>query len=271
MRQELLGALRDIHNRRVEGGLIGLRRGAKAAHFPDKLKCCRGNLVGSRGRLRPAKNFDTPAHRRDYYATVAEFLHEPSKFDGSGVILTHGAGGNCQSPLLVAVADALAAAGSLVIRYDLPFREKGGGGAFTPARAAADRAGIREKVNQIRTRAEGPVIVAGHSYGGRQGSMLLAEDPELADGLLLLSYPLHPPGKPEQLRTEHFPQMRKSALFVSGARDPFGTPEELSEALKSIPAATRLITIPKAGHDLARGKFDVASMVRSLRNLVAVS
>lgn len=208
--------------------------------------------------------------RRDYYATVAEFLHEPAKFDGSGVILTHGAGGNCQSPLLVSVANALAAAGSLVLRYDLPFREKGGGGAFTPARAATDRAGIREKVLQIRTRAEGPIVMAGHSYGGRQSSMLAAEQPELADGLLLLSYPLHPPGKPNQPRTGHFPALRKAALFVSGARDQFGTPEELSAALKLIPAQTQLIIIEKAGHDLAKGKFDVAGIVAALRAIVAI-
>lgn len=200
---------------------------------------------------------------------MAEFIHEPTKFDGSGVILTHGAGGNCQSPLLVAVAEAFASAGSLVIRYDLPFREKGGGGAFTPARAAADRAGIREKAMRIRVRAEGPIVMAGHSYGGRQSSMLLAEEPELADGLLLLSYPLHPPGKPAQLRTEHFPQLHKPVLFVSGARDQFGTTAEISDNLKLIPAKTKLITIEKAGHDLAKGKFDVASMVTELRSLLA--
>jgi len=208
--------------------------------------------------------------QRDYYATVAEFLHEPAEFDGSGVILTHGAGGNCQSPLLVAMADALAAAGSLVIRYDLPFREKGGGGAFTPARAAADRAGIREKVIQIRTRAEGPIIMSGLSYGGRQSSMLAAEEPDLADGLLLLSYPLHPPGRPNQLRTDHFPGLRKPALFVSGARDPFGTPEEIAAALKLIPAKTQLITIQKAGHDLAKGKFDLTQVVSAVRDLLSI-
>ena len=208
--------------------------------------------------------------QRDYYATVAEFLHEPAEFDGSGVILTHGAGGNCQSPLLVAMADALAGAGSLVIRYDLPFREKGGGGAFTPARAAADRAGIREKVIQIRTRAEGPIIMSGLSYGGRQSSMLAAEEPDLADGLLLLSYPLHPPGRPNQLRTDHFPGLRKPALFVSGARDPFGTPEEIAAALKLIPAKTQLITIQKAGHDLAKGKFDLTQVVSAVRDLLSI-
>ncbi|MDE3196609.1 MAG: alpha/beta fold hydrolase [Acidobacteriota bacterium] len=199
---------------------------------------------------------------------MAEFLHEPANFDGSGVILTHGAGGNCQSPLLVAVADALASAGSLVIRYDLPFREQGKGGAFTPARTAADRAGIREKIEKIRTLAAGPVVMAGHSYGGRQSSLLAAEQPGLADGLLLLSYPLHPPGKPAQLRTDHFPSLRTPALFVSGTRDEFGTPHELTSALQSIPAKTRLISIEKAGHDLARGKFDIPSAVAALRELL---
>jgi predicted alpha/beta-hydrolase family hydrolase len=80
--------------------------------------------------------------------------------------------------------------------------------------------------------------------------MLAAEDPELVDGLLMLSYPLHPPRKPEQLRTAHFPNLRTQALFIQGTRDPFGLPAELEAAVKLIPAQTTLVLIEGAGHDL---------------------
>lgn len=86
--------------------------------------------------------------------------------------------------------------------------------------------------------------------------MLAAEKPDAADSLLLLSYPLHPPNKPDQMRTAHFPSLRTPARFVHGTKDPFGSPEEMRRALEPIPAAAELILIEGAGHDLARGKFD---------------
>ncbi len=91
--------------------------------------------------------------------------------------------------------------------------------------------------------------------------MLAAETPNAAAALLLLSYPLHPPGKPKQLRTEHFPLIRVPALFVHGARDPFATAEELEAARALIPAPTRILEIPAAGHDLAGGRFPLAPLV----------
>ena len=85
--------------------------------------------------------------------------------------------------------------------------------------------------------------------------MLCAEAPELAAGLLLLSYPLHPPRKPEQLRTQHFTDLRTGTLFVQGTSDPFGSIAEIEQALKSIPAKTKLQVIEGAGHDLGfKGK-----------------
>jgi hypothetical protein len=83
--------------------------------------------------------------------------------------------------------------------------------------------------------------------------MLLARDPSVTEALLLLSYPLHPPKKPE-LRTAHFPSLQTPALFVSGERDGFGTREELEAALKMIPARTELMTVPGAGHELMTTK-----------------
>ncbi len=108
--------------------------------------------------------------------------------------------------------------------------------------------------------ASGRVFLGGHSYGGRQVTMLAAEDPQICDGLLLLSYPLHPPNKSGQLRTAHFTNLHTPALFVHGTKDPFGSPEELTKALVTIPAKRGLSIVPGAGHDLAQGKYDVASL-----------
>lgn len=94
--------------------------------------------------------------------------------------------------------------------------------------------------------------------------MLCAEEPGVADALLLLSYPLHPPRKPEQQRTQHLPDLRTPTLFVSGTRDPFGTIEELERAIKMIPAKTRLLAIEGAGHDLGfkgRAKEELTAKV----------
>ena len=116
--------------------------------------------------------------------------------------------------------------------------------------AARDREGLRRAVEVLRLKTPGRIFLGGHSYGGRQASMLAAEQPQLVTGLLLLSYPLHPPRKPAELRTAHFPQLTTSALFVHGGRDPFGSHEEMRSALALIPAANSLLEIEGAGHDL---------------------
>ena len=121
--------------------------------------------------------------------------------------------------------------------------------------AARDREGLRAALEALAEIARGPVYLGGHSYGGRQSTMLAAEDPALpAAALLLLSYPLHPPDKPAQLRTAHLPQLKTPALFVHGTKDPFGTIEEMQAALALIPARNELITVDRAGHDLGHGR-----------------
>jgi predicted alpha/beta-hydrolase family hydrolase len=110
------------------------------------------------------------------------------------------------------------------------------------------------------------MFLGGHSYGGRQSSMLCAEEPELVAGLLLLSYPLHPPRRPEQQRTQHLPDLRTSTLFVHGTRDPFGSIEELQLAMKMIPAKTKLLTVEGAGHDLGfKGKTKAETLPLLIR------
>jgi hypothetical protein len=195
---------------------------------------------------------------------VQGFLHEPSAPTGAGIVLTHGAGGNSNVKLLVEVASGFAEAGFVAIRCDLAFRRRRAFGPPSPHMAALDRASLREALDELGKLAPGPRFLGGHSYGGRQASMLAAECPELVRGLLLLSYPLHPPKKPDQARTGHFADWRTPALFVHGTKDPFGTTAEMEQALRLIPAPTRLTTIDGAGHDLAAGHFDIQSAVAGL-------
>ena len=99
------------------------------------------------------------------------------------------------------------------------------------------------------------IFLGGHSYGGRQATMLCAQERDLAAGLLLFSYPLHPPRKPAQLRVQHLPGLRTPALFAHGTRDPFGSIEEMEAAMKMIPAKTQLLVVDGVGHDLGfKGK-----------------
>ena len=198
---------------------------------------------------------------REFFDLSAEpavrgFLHEPAQPIGDGLVLTHGAGANCQSKLLIAMADAFTGAGYLVLRCDLPFRQSRPHGPPFPAMSARDREGLRRAVDVLRSKASGRIFLGGHSYGGRQGSMLAAEQPQLVAGLLLLSYPLHPPRKPAELRTAHFPQLKTPSLFVHGGRDPFGSHDEMKSSLALIPARTMLLEIEAAGHELLGKKTE---------------
>ena len=192
---------------------------------------------------------------------IRGFQHVPVTPNGNGLILTHGAGSNAKAPLLVALAETFCADGFTVLRCDLPYRQVRSWGPPGPGDAARDRSGLKNAVAALRKVVSGKVFLGGHSYGGRQASMLCAdlseEEPDLVAGLLLLSYPLHPPRKPEQQRTQHLPNLRTPTLFVHGTRDPFGSTAEFEQALKMIPAKTKLLEVVGAGHDLgftAKGK-----------------
>lgn len=200
---------------------------------------------------------------------VRGLLHQPAKPNGKGLVLTHGAGSNCQAPLLVAIANAFSGAGFLVLRCDLPFRQDRGYGPPAPYDGKRDRAGLKNATLLLKSQVSGEVFLGGHSYGGRQASMLCAEQTDAAvlpvAGLLLLSYPLHPPKKPDQLRTQHFFDLKTPALFVQGTRDPFGTVEEIQKAIKLIPAKTDLLAVEAAGHDLGfKGKAKREELPRAV-------
>lgn len=191
--------------------------------------------------------------------TVRGFLDRPAESSGDGLVLTHGAGGNSNAPLLVALAEKFAESGYCVLRCDLPFRQLRSSG---PPRGngSEDRDGLRRAVGVVRKLVPGRVFLGGQSYGGRQATMLAAAEPGVADGLLLLSYPLHPPGKPAQLRTSYLPRIQTPSLFVSGSKDPFGSPSEIESALRLIPAPVSFLLIEGAGHDLGFGRRVTSGM-----------
>jgi uncharacterized protein len=185
-------------------------------------------------------------------AGIRGILHRPEQESGDAIVLAHGAGSDADAPLLVKLARAFAENGHLALRYNLPYRMARPKGPPFPAAAARDREGIAAAIAAVRKLADGRVIAGGHSYGGRQTAMLAAERPGIADGLLLLSYPLHPPKQPERPRTAFFPELRTPALFVHGTADPFASVEELRAALDLIPARKDVLVVEGAAHDLRR-------------------
>lgn len=187
-------------------------------------------------------------------------LHRPAGGASDGLVLTHGAGASSDGPLFVALAEALAARGLVVLRCDLPFRQARPQGPPSPASAARDRAGLRAAVTALARVASRRVCLGGHSYGGRQASLLATEDSTVAPALLLLAYPLHPPGRPGELRVAHFPRLRTPAPFVHGTADPFGSVAELRNALPRIPAPTALHLEPGVGHDLGVARRSRAAL-----------
>ncbi|ANR91134.1 alpha/beta hydrolase family protein [Mycobacterium avium] len=190
---------------------------------------------------------------------IAGIDHRPDGFPEGVVVLTHGAGGNRDSPLLQQVCEEWAQRGWLAVRYNLPFRRRRPTGPPSGS-GAADRAGIVEAITLCRGLADGPLIAGGHSYGGRQTSMVVAAGDAAVDVLTLFSYPVHPPGKPERARTEHLPAITVPTVFTHGTSDPFGTPEELNAAAALVGGTTAVVEIASARHDLRSKTLNVAAL-----------
>ncbi|MGY4867073.1 alpha/beta hydrolase family protein [Mycolicibacterium elephantis] len=190
---------------------------------------------------------------------IAGVAHEPDAAPAGVVVLTHGAGGNRESPLLIRVCDEWARRGWLAVRYNLPYRRRRPKGPPSGS-ATTDQAGVAEAVAVARTLADGPVIAGGHSYGGRMTSMVVADGTADVDVLTLFSYPLHPPGKPERIRTEHLPRITAPTVFTHGTSDPFGSIDELATAAKVVAARTEIVEVTGARHDLGSTSLDVAAM-----------
>src|ERR1700744_4395964 len=190
---------------------------------------------------------------------IAGVAHEPATTPAGVVVLTHGAGGNRESPLLQRLCDEWARHGWLGVRYNLPYRRRRPKGPPSGS-AASDRAGIVEAITVCRGLADGPLIVGGHSYGGRLTSMVVAAKEAEVDVLTLFSYPVHLPGKPERARTEHLPDIAAPTVFTHGTSDPFGTIDEVRAAAALIPTPTEIVEITGARHDLGSKTLDVPAL-----------
>ena len=190
---------------------------------------------------------------------IAGIAHQPDGTPAGAVVLTHGAGGSRESALLQRICEEWARRGWLAVRYNLPYRRRRPKGPPSGS-AATDQAGVVEAIELVRGMAEGPVVAGGHSYGGRMTSMVVADHAARVDALTLFSYPLHPPGKPERLRTEHLPRIETPTVFTHGTSDPFGAIDELRAAAALIPAPTEVVEITGARHDLGSKTFDVPVM-----------
>ena len=174
----------------------------------------------------------------------------------TGLLLTPGASATREQPSLVALDRAVTALGVTVERMDFPYTQAG--------RKAPDRPPVILEAVRAGAAAvpSDDLYLGGRSMGGRICSMAVADGlvPN-AKGLVLVSYPLHPPGKPDKLRTEHFPRLHLPCLFVSGTRDTFGTPDELEAATAQIPGEVTHVWLDGGDHGLRRKDAAVAEAV----------
>lgn len=169
----------------------------------------------------------------------------------AGVLLAPGAGGSAESPALVALASALERSGVPVERMDFPYRLAG---RRRPDPRAILESAARERAEAYAERlgvGTGALVLGGRSMGGRIFSQVVAAGLPAA-GLALVSYPLHPPGRPERLRTSHFPELAVPCLFASGTRDAFASPSELESATAAIPGPVTHVWLEGGDHGLAR-------------------
>lgn len=168
--------------------------------------------------------------------------------NAAGLLLAHGAGSDRTSPSLVAIEERVAPLP--VVRMNFPYRQREG--KRPPDRAPVLMASVREHLDALCEQIDAPtdrIVLGGRSMGGRICSMVAADGTAVA-GLVLICYPLHPPGKPDRLRIEHLPRLDVPCLFVSGTRDPFGTPDELETHTASIPGPVTHVWLEGKGHDL---------------------
>ncbi len=178
----------------------------------------------------------------------------------ASLLLFPGAGSNRDHSSLVAIEEAMAP--GVCVRADFPYRKAG--------KKVPDRAPvlIQAVVDEAAAMGPGPVVLGGRSMGGRMCSMAVAAGlvPN-AVGLVLISYPLHPPGKPEKLRVEHLVDVRVPCLFIHGTKDAFGTPAELQQWTATIPGSPDSVAhvwIEGKGHDLKNADDQIASAIMDM-------
>lgn len=198
---------------------------------------------------------------------VSAVVHRPTRASRPAFLLTHGAGGAFDTPALVALCEAIADRGHLVVRTNLPYREASKKGVPRASRAAEAFKAIYADAQQLAPRT--PWIVGGKSFGGRIASMAVADGLDAA-GVLFYGYPLHPPGKPDKLRVGHWPKVSVPCLFLQGTRDSFSDPELLEENLRRFPRRAKVHFVQGGDHSLRIAKAAAADgKARSATEVVA--
>lgn len=206
-------------------------------------------------------SFEVGGERSSAWSYAAESTQGPE----ATLVLAHGAGAPQTHPWMVAMAKAVAARGIAVVTFNFLYAEN--------RRRAPDRNDVleatwRAAIEAVRERhSAGKLLIGGKSMGGRIATQVAAQDGVDVDGIVLLGYPLHPPGKPEQLRTRHLPSVRAPMLFVQGSRDPFGGPDELAPFVKGLAAGTRLVAIDGGDHSLALPKGRAVSLATTMTHV----
>jgi predicted alpha/beta-hydrolase family hydrolase len=181
---------------------------------------------------------------------------------GDLLVLAHGAGAGQQHPFMTAVAKGFAARGVEVVTFDFPYmRER----RKIPDKAPVLERAFTEAVTAARQwSAATRCFIGGKSMGGRMATHLGAAHVGEVSGIVVFGYPLHPPGKPEQLRVAHLGSIVVPVLIVQGERDAFGTPQELKPAIETMTARVTLHVVPKGDHSLSvagRARDDILAEV----------
>jgi predicted alpha/beta-hydrolase family hydrolase len=184
------------------------------------------------------------------------------------IVLGHGAGAGQHSAFMVDFARALSAMGVDVVTFNFLYTEQG---RRIPDRAPALETCYRAAIDAVRTNLESArrsLFIGGKSMGGRIATQVAAADPHLAvAGLVLLGYPLHPPGRPAQRRDKHLPAIGRPMLFVQGSRDAFGTPAELTPILETLTPQPRLHVVPNGDHSFKLSRKDPAAQAAAYADI----
>jgi uncharacterized protein len=182
--------------------------------------------------------------------SVTALLYPASKQNKTNttLILGHGAGANQLSGFMRLFAAGLAERGFDVVTFNFVYMEKGRGAPDQKAKLESCYRAVIDAVSRHRKLKNNRLLIGGKSMGGRIASQVAVAGDERIAGLVFLGYPLHPPGQPQKLRTDHWPEIKAPMLFVQGTRDSLGTPEEIKQLLKKLKVAADIYVIETGDH-----------------------
>jgi predicted alpha/beta-hydrolase family hydrolase len=178
-------------------------------------------------------------------------LSYPADQAHAALLLAHGAGAPQTHPWMVAISEAIARLGVAVYTFNFLYTEAG---RRLPDKNPLLEATFRAVIREVRAEVETPLFIGGKSMGGRIATQVAARGEPGLSGLVLLGYPLHPPGKPLQLRWTHMPKVTLPMLFIQGERDAFGPVAELAPRALALHSRARILAIEGGDHSLATPK-----------------